>query len=191
MNLENILTFARTSLQKSVQKGDVAIDATVGNGHDTKFLAELVGENGHVYGFDIQADAIKETETLLTAHGLMNRVTLFQTGHENALDIIPEEDYFKISGVIFNLGYLPRGDKSIVTLPETTIAAVEQFLDVITVGGIIVLVIYHGHPGGSLERDALLSYTASLRQDKFNVLQYNFINQKNNPPFIIAIERKK
>src|SRR5690606_32495713 len=103
MNLENILTFVRTSLQKSVQKGDVAIDATVGNGHDTKFLAELIVENEHVYSFDIHEDEIMATVPLLTPHSLLNRVPLFHTGHENPLDINPEEDYFKISGVNFNL----------------------------------------------------------------------------------------
>lgn len=34
--------------------GGLAVDATVGNGHDLAFLARMVGEGGGVIGFDIQ-----------------------------------------------------------------------------------------------------------------------------------------
>ena len=42
----------------------------------------------------------------------------------------------------------------------------------------IILVIYHGHDEGKLERDALLKYLKELDQQKAHVLQYQFINQK-------------
>lgn len=58
------------------------------------------------------------------------------------------------------------------------------------VEGIIILVIYHGHDEGKLERDALLKYLKELDQQKAHVLQYQFINQKNNAPFICAIEKR-
>ena len=45
-------------LERVIQPGDTVVDATVGNGHDTQMLAELVGENGHVIGFDVQPSAI-------------------------------------------------------------------------------------------------------------------------------------
>ena len=48
-------------LHQAVQSGDTVIDATLGNGHDTVMLAELVGEGGHVIGFDIQPDAVDRT----------------------------------------------------------------------------------------------------------------------------------
>jgi hypothetical protein len=56
--------------------------------------------------------------------------------------------------------------------------------------GIIVLVIYHGHEEGTIERDELLHYCGQLDQNLAHVLQYQFINQANNPPFIVAIEKK-
>lgn len=190
MNLQRVLSFARTALQRAVRPGDIVIDATIGNGHDTVFLAELVGETGHVYGFDIQEKAINQTKQLAEAEQMLDRITLFQTGHEQVKELIPTDRYEKVTGAIFNLGYLPGGDKSIVTKPDTTISAVEQLIQIMPQRGTIILVVYHGHPEGATERDALLDYTTSLDQDTVHVLQYGFINQKNNPPFIIAIEKK-
>ncbi|WP_456277926.1 class I SAM-dependent methyltransferase [Bacillus sp. AK128] len=187
MKLERILPFARTLLTKVIEPGDLAIDATVGNGHDTVFLAELVGEVGHVYGFDIQSEAISQTQARLQKHSLQNRVTLFRQGHEHISKLIPANP---VSGAIFNLGYLPGGDKEIVTTPNTTISAIEQILTLLKPEGIIVLVIYHGHPEGQTERDQLLEYVSNIDQMKAHVLQYQFLNQQNHPPFIIAIEKR-
>ena len=190
MKLESILPFARTLLEKAIKPGDVAVDATLGNGHDTLFLANLVGSDGTVYGFDIQADALAASRVRLAEHGLLNNVTLFHRGHEHIVESIPLVDHGKITGAIFNLGYLPGGDKAIVTRSSTTISAIEQLLSIMAPEGVIVLVIYHGHPQGAVERDDLLRYAEALNQNIVHVLQYRFINQKNNPPFIIAIEKR-
>jgi len=56
--------------------------------------------------------------------------------------------------------------------------------------GMIVLVVYHGHPEGAMERDELLKFVIKLDQKKAHVLKYEFINQINNPPFIMAIEKR-
>lgn len=190
MKLERILPFARTLLQKAVSPGDVAVDATLGNGYDTLFLANLVGPNGRVYGFDIQEEALAASKHRLAEHNLLDRVTFFHKGHEHILESIPPVHHGKISGAVFNLGYLPGGDKSIVTKPKTTISAIEQLLEIMAPEGIIVVVIYHGHREGAVERDYLLRYVEQLHQNEVHVLQYRFMNQKNNPPFIIAIEKR-
>jgi predicted methyltransferase len=190
MNLEQILPFAKSLLEKTVKIGDVVVDATLGNGHDTLFLANLVGETGRVYGFDVQQQAVLASEARIRSHGLSKRVTLFHQGHENLFQCIPQEEHGKITGAIFNLGYLPGSDKNIITKPNTTMAAVEQLLKIMAPAGIIVLVIYHGHPGGEIERDQLLRYCEQLDQNVAHVLQYQFINQKNSPPFIVAIEKR-
>ena len=54
MKLERILPFARSLLAKAIKPGDAVVDATLGNGHDAELLCELVGQNGRVFGFDIQ-----------------------------------------------------------------------------------------------------------------------------------------
>lgn len=190
MKLDGILPFARILLEKVVSAGDIAIDCTIGKGNDTVFLANLVGETGKVYGFDIQEIALVKTSEKLIDSGLNEQVILHLTGHENVRSVVPIEEHGKIKGAIFNLGYLPGGDKEIVTVPETTIKAVEDLLEIIAPEGIIVIVIYHGHPEGAFERDALSEFARNIPQEKAHVLEYRFINQTNNPPFIIAIEKR-
>ncbi|MDP4106588.1 MAG: class I SAM-dependent methyltransferase, partial [Bacillota bacterium] len=41
-----------------------------------------------------------------------------------------------------------------------------------------------------IERDRLLEYCRDLDQNVAHVLEYKFLNQKNNPPFIVAIEKR-
>ena len=190
MKVTQILPFARSLLQIACTSGDIVVDATLGNGHDTEFLAKLVGHDGHVFGFDIQEQALLKTSKRLEEQNLHGQVTLFQHGHEKIKESIPTNFHGHVTGAIFNLGYLPGGDKSIVTKPSTTISAIEQLLDIMANEGIIVLVIYHGHPEGAVERDALMEFVKSIDQKKAHVLQYGFINQSNNPPFIIAIEKR-
>nr|WP_295970936.1 class I SAM-dependent methyltransferase [uncultured Bacillus sp.] len=190
MKLERILPFARTLLYKAVSPGDAVVDGTMGNGHDTELLGELVGETGHVFGFDIQENAVRNSQKRIAERQFTNRVTFFQKGHEHLYESIPPQYHGKITAAIFNLGYLPGGDKSIVTQPDTTIAAIEQLLAIMAPEGIIVLVIYHGHPQGAIERDTLLQYAEQLDQKEAHVLQYRFLNQVNNPPFILAIEKR-
>jgi predicted methyltransferase len=189
MKLEKVLPFAKTLLEKSVRPGGIAIDATLGNGHDTLFLATLVGKTGMVYGFDVQEQAINNSKARLSEQQLDNRVTLFHKGHECILDSIPSKHHGFVQAAIFNLGYLPGSDKSIVTKPDTTISAIEQLLEILAPEGVIVLVIYHGHPEGALERDELIRYVQNIDQRLARVLLYQFLNQKNYPPFIIAIEK--
>ncbi len=188
MKLDRILPFARILLEKSVKPGDIAIDCTMGNGHDTVFLANLTGPDGHVYSFDIQQTAITKTQERLISTGLQEQVTLIHAGHERLQEFVQPDR--PVTGAIFNLGYLPGGDKEIITMAPTTIQAVTQLLEMMEPEGIIVLVIYHGHPGGDLERDEVIKFVTELPQDMAHVLQYRFMNQKNNPPFIIAIEKR-
>ncbi|EIT85527.1 putative rRNA methylase [Fictibacillus macauensis ZFHKF-1] len=190
MNVQGILPFTRTLLQSVCHEGEIAVDGTCGNGHDTLFLANLVGETGHVYGFDVQEQAIAVTTERLEAASLLKRVTLFQQGHHQLEHLLPADAKGRVACAVFNLGYLPGSDKAIVTKGETTILAVKQLLTYLKEGGIIVLVIYHGHEGGREEKEAVLQFARNLPQKEAHVLQYGFINQSNTPPFIVAIEKR-
>ncbi|MEH6942708.1 class I SAM-dependent methyltransferase [Bacillus sp. JJ722] len=190
MKLDRILPFARILLQKAVSPGDIAVDATAGNGHDTLFLTNLVGELGHVYAFDIQEQAINQTRTRLLENHCEHLATLFQNSHDQLSHLLPTDESRKLTGAIFNLGYLPGGDKEVVTEAYSTISAIEQLLERMEVEGIIILVVYHGHPEGAIERDELMQYVQALPQEKAHVLHYGFMNQVNSPPFIIAIEKR-
>ena len=187
MKLQRVLQYAQFLLKEAIEEGDTAIDATAGNGHDTLFLAQLVGENGQVYSFDIQQEAVNSTQHRLLDNSLEQRAIVIHDGHENIAKYVDTP----IAAAIFNLGYLPGSDHGIVTKPNTTIQAIEQLLTLLKIGGIIILVVYHGHEGGKEERDSLLQYVSALPQKYIHVLRYEFLNQQNNPPFIIALEKVK
>ena len=120
----------------------VAVDATAGNGNDTVFLAQHIGQ-GMVYSFDIQREALAQTATLLEQKGLQTRVKLILAGHERI------DQYVKapLDAVMFNLGYLPGGDHHIITQPQNTTTALQRAIELLKIGGRISLVVYTGHSG--------------------------------------------
>lgn len=187
--LKGIIHYAHDLIKQAVLPGETAIDATCGNGNDTLFLSSLVDETGTVLAFDIQKQAIINTTKMLRDHGRDN-VTIIHDSHANITKYISPHNNKKIGGAIFNLGYLPKSDKAIITKGQTTIAAIDVILSLLKENGLIVLVVYHGHEGGESEKGIVLEYTMKLDQKKYHVLQYGFINQKNNPPFIIAIQKR-
>lgn len=184
--LSGILQYAHELLEGSINKGETVIDATCGNGNDTLFLSKITGENGHVLAFDIQNQAIINTKQLLDDHKC-NNVTVIQESHANFLKHVPAQ---KIGGAIFNLGYLPNSDKSVITKGESTLSAIHSILRHLKKNGLIVIVVYHGHQGGIQEKESLLKYLTSLNQKEFSVLKHKFINQKNDPPFVLAIQKR-
>ncbi|MGK0551117.1 class I SAM-dependent methyltransferase [Enterococcus faecalis] len=186
--LPTALKFSHQLLQEVIRPGDYVVDATMGNGHDTAFLADLVGLNGEVLAFDVQKQALQATEKKLADLDLLSQTTLFPLGHEYLDSVLAEGT--PITAAIFNLGYLPKSDKQVITQPTTTHQALTSLLPHLTSGGRIVLVVYYGHPGGAKELTMLQEYTASLPQDNYNVMRYEFINQQNQPPVLFCIERK-
>lgn len=186
MIVQRILPFAKSLITSHIQADSTVIDATCGNGHDTLFLAEAVPD-GHVYACDIQQAAIEATHQKTQN---FQHVTLVQTGHENIVNHISSEHLTRLDAAIFNLGYLPKGDKHIVTQPETTISAIETIFKQLRPEGIIVLVVYPGHPEGQIESQHVYRYLQAFDQQQAHILQYGFINQQNHPPYVIAIEKR-
>ncbi len=180
------LLMAQKLIIGSVSPGDTVVDATAGNGNDTLFLARLVGEGGKVYSFDIQREAILRTTDRLLDAGLLSRVRLICSGHEEIAGYVRES----VSAVMFNLGYLPGKDHSLVTKAETTLPALETSLERLNPGGVITIMLYSGHPGGEEEKGKVLHYCSMLNQDFFDVLLYETINWSNHPPVLVAIEKK-
>lgn len=186
--LKTALHFSHQLLTECIIPGDTVIDATMGNGHDTLFLSKLVGYTGHVYAFDIQDKAIESTQKKITAQSIQN-TTLIKDGHEYAVNHLPKNT--NIKAAIFNLGYLPRGDKHITTTSDTTITAINQLLSILEEGGRLILVLYSGHEEGMAEKSDVLTFAQTLPQDMYSVLTYQFINQQNNPPSVLCIEKKR
>jgi ubiquinone/menaquinone biosynthesis C-methylase UbiE len=185
--LTKVTDLNKVLLEDVINEGDIVVDATMGNGYDTKYLAQKVGESGMVYSFDVQEEAIKSTRKKLEKESLLNRVKLILDGHEN-LDMYVNNE---VSCVLFNLGYLPRAKHQVITKPDTTLQAIKKSLKLLKPHGVISLSIYTGHEGGMDECNAVYDYLSGLDQSKFNVLNCNFINQANHPPRLILVEKKK
>lgn len=177
-----ILDTAHDLLKNLITKSDVIIDATMGNGYDTIFLASLAK---HVYAFDIQEQAFIETKKKVESRQLSN-VSLILDSHEHFNLYVPS---FK--GAVFNLGYLPNGDKSITTKKETTIGTIELMLSYLSDGGFIEIVVYPGHPEGLLESEALTSFLPKLNPTFYKVLKIQLPFQNNQPPYIYMIHKIK
>lgn len=173
------------ALRQVVRPGDTVVDATLGNGHDTCMLAELVGERGHVIGFDIQADAVSRTEAALREAGLLAQCELYALGHEHMAEIVREP----VRAVVFNLGWLPGGDKRITTLWRTTQAALESALALLLPGGICTVCAYPGHAAGDEERHELMSWLSALKPQIFNVLHHRFLNAGPGAPECFIIQK--
>ncbi|HZX45646.1 MAG TPA: class I SAM-dependent methyltransferase [Clostridia bacterium] len=182
-----VVDLVKSIVASVVSEGDTVVDATVGNGNDTLFLARLVGEKGRVYGFDIQQGAINNTGELLKALGLQNRVKLIRDGHENMDEHVTGD----VKAVIFNLGYLPGGNREITTLPHTTITAVKKSLQLLQPGGIIAIAAYRGHQSGKKEEALLGEYLSGLDASTFLSVSLQAVNQGNNPPVLWAVQKKE
>lgn len=176
------LHMAHAFLDEILTDKDCAVDATMGNGYDTLFLAQRAGK---VIAFDIQEKALFVTAEKLEKAGLTN-AQLLLTGHENVDQYVDE-----CKAAIFNLGYLPSADKSVITLPKTTLEAIEKILDCLVVGGRLAIMIYYGHEGGAIEKDAVLDFISQLDQTVFTAMLYKPLNQINTPPFLVMIEKLK
>ncbi len=174
---------AQQALSGIVQAGDLAIDATVGNGHDLLFLAQQVGTEGQVMGFDVQATALRQAQARLAGAGLVHRVSLRLCGHEHMVAALPVDWPGKVAAVMFNLGYLPGFDKSLVTRPETTVLALSQALSILRAGGLISLLAYRGHPGGGAEVAALDAWLAQRGH------QCRVVRHDSPGPILYLVER--
>ena len=180
--MEKILDLTKRIIKENVTKDDICVDMTIGNGNDTLTLATY---SLFVYGFDIQQEAIDNTNKLLKDNNITN-YELILDSHENIDKYIDK----KIKLFIYNLGYLPKGNKEITTKSSSTINSLIKALKMLDNKGIIIIVIYTGHDEGKNEEIAINDYVKRLDQKMYEVVLYKFINQINNPPYVIMIEKK-
>lgn len=180
----NTTILSKDFIKENISIGDIVIDATMGRGNDTLFLRQLVGEMGFVYAFDIQKEAIETTKNKLIENNVYNNVSLILDGHQN-IDKYIESNI--ISCVVFNFGYLPKGDHNIATKPDTSVIAIQKCLQLLKIKGIISLCVYQGGDTGFEEKQAILNYIKSLDYNKYTVIVSDFFNRPNYPPIHIKI----
>ena len=174
-----------------VEPGGIIIDATCGNGHDTLFLAKLTltPSSGALYALDLQATAIAATRARLLSQlpePLYRRVHFLEGCHANLPGtLLPGS----VKLIVYNLGYLPGGDKNLITKPGTTLESLHRARALIEIGGAISIACYTGHPGGAEEERAVVEYASSLDSEEWNCCHHRWLNRKLGPS-LLFLERR-
>ena len=181
----DLLALQKYFILEHLKEGDIAVDFTMGNGHDTEFLSKTVGESGHVYAFDIQEQALSSTSDNLKNAGCPNNYSLILDSHHNVKKYVD----VPIKAGMFNLGYLPGGNKKITTMRETTMPAIEAAISLLDRDGILLIAVYPGHAEGDAEGKMVLDYFSTLDR---HVICCTLIRILNSPtsPFFIVVEKK-
>ena len=179
--MDNVITFAHDIIKRFITKDSIVIDATVGNGYDTLFLAKHAK---HVFGFDVQKQAIENTLEKCKTENI-NNVTLFLESHE----IVDQFVHQSVDAITYNLGYLPNSDKRITTTANTTRRSIENVLPLLNRKGVITITIYTGHEKGEKESDELTIYFSSLNPSLYSVVRYQNLN-KIHSPYTVCIQKK-
>lgn len=184
-DLRGAVPLAHFFLRERVKAGDTVVDATCGNGNDTLLLSRLVGPTGKIWAFDLQEEALVATRGLLGEAGCLDRVELVAAGHERLAEFVTSP----LGAVVFNLGYLPGGDRRCVTRPEQTVAALEQAARLLQPGGVITVCVYTGHLGGPEEGAAVEKWASALLPEAFNVWQSRQMNRAATAPYLVLVEK--
>lgn len=179
--------WAREMIENAMFTGARAVDATMGNGHDTLWLCELAGEGGKVYAFDVQPEAVMRTGERLMQAGLRQRAELFCVGHERMAEQIDAP----VDAIVFNLGWLPGAEHGVTTQVQTTLRAVNAALSLLKEDGLLTICVYPGHEEGAREREALLDWARMLDDRRYDAMLKTYLNQPNDPPLLIAVRKKK
>lgn len=181
----DLLKTEKEFIRTHIKEGGTVIDFTMGNGHDTLWLSNAVGKNGTVYAFDIQQAALDSTSSLLKKENAPENYTLILDSHHNVKNYVKEP----ICAGLFNLGYLPGGDKKITTLHETSLAAISAGIELLAPDGAILCAVYPGHAEGSLEGELIEKMLSDLDRKEICATKFKIVNSPTSP-FFFLIEKK-
>lgn len=185
-----VTTAAHYAWTMVLRPGDISVDATAGNGHDTLQMARGVGPSGRVYAFDVQEAAIASTRQMMEAEekatGVKYDVRYIQGCHSS----MNEHVGANVAAVVaFNLGYLPGGDKAVTTNPSSTVDAVECALEAVRQGGLISILAYTGHQGGQQEYEAVRDLVAALPTAYWVATEHRLLNRPSAPVLLLVWRR--
>lgn len=154
-------------------------------------LAELVLKNGSNSGLiviDIQPQAIALTQELLEKSldtEQLERTHFYCQSHAAFPPLAFEKP---IRLIVYNLGYLPKGNKNLTTLTSSTLQSLEQAKNCVAPGGVISITCYPGHAEGALEEQALLKELALFCPREWNICFHRFLN-RNASPSVLLIQK--
>jgi len=181
----DLLALQKHFILTHLKEGDVAVDFTMGNGHDTEFLSKTVGPMGHVFAFDIQEQALASTSEHLREAGCPDNYTLILDSHHNVKKYVDVP--FKAG--MFNLGYLPGSDKTVTTMRATTLPAIEAAISLMARDAILLIAVYPGHAEGEAEGKLICEYLSGLSRYKLCATRVQILNSPTSP-FFIVVENK-
>lgn len=173
-------------LREVIQEGDIAIDATAGNGHDTVFLAGCVGASGRVLAFDVQEAAIESSKTRVAEAGLLDRVNFHPCTHVRMGEFVEPAS---VAVVMFNLGYLPGEDHHITTQMEESIQALEASALALKPGGSLSVICYPGHAAGASEAEAVENWLTAQTKSSWRLAKYAMCGTLRPAPFLLMARK--
>lgn len=181
VKINNTKTLIEFFMKNYIDKIKVAVDMTVGNGFDSKNILEIL-QPEKLYCFDIQQEALDNSKILLEKY--LN-CELILENHKNFDKFVKEN----IDFAIYNLGYLPKGDKNITTNAEDVEESLKKLLGKLNSKGIIFITFYIGYSAGQIESLEVSKFIQKLNQKEYTILKFTFENQKNNPPYVVMIQK--
>jgi predicted methyltransferase len=181
---QSLTELAHRTIANVVQFGDLVVDATAGNGHDTLFLANLTGPTGRVLAVDIQLAAVNITRRRMADNKQMH-VVVQQQSHADTIALADET----VTAMMFNLGYQPGGDKAIVTQPANTTAALDQAAQLLKPGGVITVIAYRGHPGGQPEERAVHRWSEALDDNEYRKTRTASDANNQSSPVLFVVHK--
>lgn len=171
----------------------VAVDMTCGKGFDTLSLAREM-DGGELWAFDVQPQAIRMTEQLLRADGMLSRPELSVRLCNRSHDDLPE-DLTALEGTVdlcaYNLGYLPGTDKNVATQPRSTLESLRKALRLVRPTGLITVMAYPGHDMGQREYEALRRFAAEgLDPHEWCANVFEQLNREETPRLLAFVRRR-
>lgn len=192
--LPTAVRWSHAILTERLRDGDLVVDATAGNGHDTLFLARHVLPHGRVFAFDLQEQAVLSTRARLSQAALppheADRLEVVHASHAEFPHRLPAGARGQVRAFMFNLGFLPGGDKGVITQPESTLSALVEACEWLAPDGLITVAVYPGHDGGWQEAEAVETWMSGLPSDVFEAQKLGFLNFRKTTPYLMVLRKR-
>lgn len=187
----NVVNYSKALMAGFLKPGMCVVDATCGNGNDIREMLSLMSYDGTFYAFDLQKEACDVTsnliEDIISERDFTPKYSVINESHDRMGEYIEKNT---VDLIVFNLGYLPGGDKTVTTQIDSTLRGIEISKLLLKSGGLLLVHCYPGHPNGAVEKEGLKKYFENLPQSIYDVALISFVNQKGNPPVLWVLEKK-
>ena len=189
MKSYRVTQLAHELIAPALRPGARVLDATMGHGEDTSYIAARVRDLGELWAIDCQAIALESTRQRLRREGLLDYVRLAQCTHDDAPAYFKQLQPLLWTVIVMNLGYLPGEDKSICTDAEQTIRFISWALQNLSPGGRLVVSVYPGHEKGAIESERLEVMAQSLHHREMASIVHRVADRASTCPWIWTVHR--